>query len=370
MNDVLEALHSVAQQGLGEPPPLEQVHRRARRLRLVRFAPRIGLLAASVAVVVALVVANASQGGTQPQPPTGPVAHHRTVAVVDTGATPRGWVAVDWGDAQISVPAGWNIDAGGGGCQSVDLGTLLRTDCRYPTAILSLPGVAIGPLPKDATGARARTLTVNGISVTQLSSVRSEHRYAVPALGVELDVATTDPDRYLDTLTYSPRAVVIEKGPSHSHPAGWKTLSSGGISLSYPPSDTLVPGSEYVSACGPSNTDLGPVASAVAQWGVPYTGSCVANVTGVQPLFGDAAPGVQIADHLDIEHATSRQLLGSRGRCLVIHHLSVCPYSGPEMDVLVLAVEGGSLSHRVYVRLGLAGTGRADREILGSIRPS
>jgi hypothetical protein len=140
------------------------------------------------------------------------------VLVVDQAATPKGWVPVDYGDAQISVPAGWNADY-----------DALCPFARPPgTVFLGAPSsnaaqcpLAVGEEgPQAYLGRWAGTAvdwtrqSVNGVVVVKAPSRDlGEADYLVPSLGLLLRLTSSEAQSLLATLTYSPRAAALWPGP-------------------------------------------------------------------------------------------------------------------------------------------------------------
>ncbi len=113
----------------------------------------------------------------------GPAA--RPEAVHQT-ATPRGWVAVDYGTAQISVPADWVR----GACPASPTGTVILgtagVDC--PTHGSNWPAVRIVPFRPPLT--TDRPVRINDIKAYPVPYRGHGHDIAidqVPSLGVEVE---------------------------------------------------------------------------------------------------------------------------------------------------------------------------------------
>ena len=134
---------------------------------------------ASLAVVLTLA-------GCSSTPTTAPITKGSTTTttrppshplpVVDTAATPKGWVAVDYGMAQISVHGSWNVyyepQCFGGGerpgwvevgpatADGVGCPTFTQGDPKAPYSVIE-PIDALGPLPIRR---HLRRIVVNGIT--------------------------------------------------------------------------------------------------------------------------------------------------------------------------------------------------------------
>jgi len=119
-------------------------------------------------------------------------------------ATPRGWVAVDYGVAQMSVPADWVR----GACPSSAKGTVIlgTVAVHCPAYGSDWPALRISPFAGPVTA--HEPVRVNGIDTYPVPYRGPGHDIAivqVPSLGV--DVETNGPlfAKILATLTRSPR---------------------------------------------------------------------------------------------------------------------------------------------------------------------
>jgi hypothetical protein len=294
---------------------------------------------------------------------------------VDLIATPKGWVPVDFGDAQISVPPTWEISAEG---------------CPLPTASLYIEAVA----PTPAAGSCGEggsfvmitpstrfahpsptsfTEVVNGINVyfSGRSPEPSGRVVAtVPSLGVAFSLVTKGSNlTIINTLTYSPRVVVLAPGAAPLVPVSWRGRDLGGIHVSTP--ESWVKGDElqlsnppYLTIDEAAGDPAGSPNFAVLAAGTSPI-PCRDCNTGGPGLIG--AP----TDGLIVDPGPYGPLQGDAfGRCMDINGLSVCPTTTDVFGVLVLAVHVPGRSQPVAVEIGLAGNGQIARTILWSLRPS
>jgi len=318
---------------------------------------RVATVSFVVALVVAAVVVVAA-----PSP-------HSSIVAVETGATPSGWVAVDYGDAQISVPSGWNArydtscdvpQAPG----SVFVGSARVSDC-LGNGDAEAPHVHIGPTSGPLETAPISRKTVNGIAVLEISHDSVGTSYVVPALGVSLQLIGAAAQRVLVTLTYSPRAVVLSGSPAPTVPSSWHLFSFAGLGFAAPSSWPRDVGSSYARGCAP-----GPVG---------FSEEIVSLSTDTRLLLPSAAGCVYVVPPLKATDGVSVNAIAARvvpapsqlaTHCLDIHGLAVCPYADPAFGILYLRVSGPQLPRAVMVEIGLAGSGSTARTILGSLRPA
>lgn len=199
-----------------------------------------------VTLAASLVVAGCTSGGSAAKGTTGtptakPTTTTTTPPTVLTSVTPPGWVPVEYGDAQVSVPADWKVlyDAScplGGPPGTLFVGRAPKAIC--PSVPISLaeraPSVSLQVLTNVWDHSDLRPTHVNGLPVEQ---VGTNPIFLVPSLGVVVSgsggsgraVAT----EVVDTLTTSP-------GPSLSPPVlrRWcRSRGSGsGVATSASPS--------------------------------------------------------------------------------------------------------------------------------------
>ena len=367
MPEALERLHDVVQLGIGDPPPVAVVREKVRLRHRRRMIPSVGLVLASVLAVASVAIAHQvghlSPGGFRPAaaPPVG----------VGTSLTPRGWVAVDWGDAQISVPGTWKLSAGGALCGvtrpgAVELGPVTsapgcgaKGDPRASWAMV---------MPGGRPGKAWQAKEINGIEVWVAPSSLTEPDYwVVPSLGVSLSLHGAASQAVLHTLTHSPRQVVLEDGAPAAAPRSWRTVAFEGLWVQVPRSDSRTfDVFDYPwPVCGLA-LSLGDFVTLDTDTNHLVGPSCIYIGPTAESAFGSARPGVGIFARADAVAAGSGfyHLL----RCLHINGLDACPYADPAWGILVLRVSGGPLLHPLLVEIGLSGSGADARQILYSMR--
>jgi len=296
------------------------------------------------------VVAGGCGGGTAASPVT-----------VDPAATPPGWVAVDYGAAQISVPADWVV----GACPTPSKGTVILGTVlvNCPAYESSWPAVRVTPATTPV--ATKLSIRVNGITVYPVPYRGPGHDIAtdqVPSLGVQVNATGPLYARILATLTHSPRGVVLARGSAPAPPGTWHRVTFGGVSMSVP-STWPVERSEGADACEP----WAALPPNLARRVHPYRGSSTlvpcqfTNVVSVRAL--SPVDGVVI----DPGAAGPFPSASSDTSCPTVNKIAVCRAMSQPLDVLILGVPVPGQSHPVVVELGLGGRGLTARTIFWSL---
>jgi len=302
---------------------------------------------------------------------------------VDTAATPAGWVPVDYGDAQLSVPAAWYVSLDG--CVAPNaLGTIMLQapgnvatvpsrvppPCSPTKTAAAFPTVRVGPITTSGPAAGPSPLVIHGIVVdiagetACMASGPCPTWYVVPSLGVEIvdDEIPGEGTPVIDTLTHSPRSVALATGPVPPVPAGWHLVSFGGISVVAPATWPVLTTSNWSTGCGLdiviNNTDV-----TFDRGTTSIVPSCPAQSLGGQPTQ-------MPQDGLVIDPGAYGPLSSDTtfGRCQKIHGLRVCPTMSDDYGILVAAVHIGGKAPPVAIEIGLAGTGLTARTVLHSLR--
>lgn len=218
---------------------LADLERRIGRARMRRrwTASAAGAVAVAGAVVLALTLPSHGLLRTNPLIAGAP----SSVPLTDTAATPRGWATVAYGDAQISVPAGWQVAArpvcgrvGHGGYviigrQSTNL------VARNPRCKQAPNMAAIQLLPRGQVQSDGHSARINGILVLRAQPPgRGFVSYLAPALHVLVTARGPLASRVLGTLTRSPLSVVLARGPQFPVPHSWRWHDFGGIKFATP----------------------------------------------------------------------------------------------------------------------------------------
>jgi len=314
----------------------------------------------SLGTVVALAAACGKSTETAATSTTGPSSQTPTTTtiVVDSNATPSGWVPVAFDDVQVSVPATWDITFG---CPenmgNVYLGGIPKEFCpdaTFPPDVVVIESDASAP-PQGLSPE-----TVNGLTAYRIGP--DDGTVLIPSLHLSVNATGPSAGAVLDTVTYSPRAVVLTTGPSPAVPKSWHRLSFGGLSAAVPKTWTIDRQSGFPFGCLPIELTLGETGVILSAGTRGSVISCAAASylpvpTPVDGLIIDPGPFGPIPAG------------ASFGSCIPIHRLRACPTTVDRDGVLVLSVQlpGGRAT---TVEIGLAGSGLIARTILDSLEQS
>lgn len=303
--------------------------------------------------------------------------------------TPRGWVPVDFGNAQLSVPASWNIlyDPS---CQppvspgTIVVGTELAAACqRLPGPRKSPPVVYLAPLTTPLGLSDFGETDINGFSVWEQTgggSAKSTNvTVLVPSLGVEVDAFGPGiVTGIIDTLTYSPAAEVLAKGPVDPVPSRWKWVVADELvelKVAVPANWAHQTSSVEGPPCHGERVLILRDSYVVDGDGTqPPAGLCVGYEVPRQPQR--PSDGVVIDLHPNPTSGWPPNQLPT-GTCTSRNGLTVCPYARPltsgqdqnaETDILFANVTVQGTGQRYMVEIGLAGNGMVARTILYSLR--
>jgi hypothetical protein len=302
----------------------------------------------------------------------------KVLPAVDPAATPAGWVPIAFGNAQVSVPPTWwvlynssvcvtgspvgdvYVNPRGGFCSAT--GTP-----KGETAVTLVPLNEKKYQPPSAYGQRQ---VINGIVVYELysfSPTANGGTYLVPSRGVEIEAEGPLAKRVVDTLSRSPRAVVLASGPVTTVPSSWRSVRFAGLRFSVPANWPM------------TQTQVTPGPGAMCrQQGVAFADTTVTLSTDARPPLLAFCPrmtptpqqpenGVQVDSGLRTEPTVTLSL---SPHCLVLHSLTVCPATSPAFSILVMRVNVPERNKPVFFFMGLAGNGTVARTILDSLRPA
>ena len=335
-------------------------------------------LRALVPVVLTLVLAACAVVGTSVWELTAFPITQMPHPAVDLSAIPAGWVPVAFGNAQVSVPPTWWVLYNSSACQTGSpVGDLYinpsggfcsgKGTAKGETAVTLVPLNGKDYQPPTAYGQRQ---AINGIVVYELysfSPTPNGGTYLVPSLGVEIETEGPLANRVIDTLSRSPRAVVLASGPTPTVPSSWQQVSFGGLRFSVPANWPV------------TQTQVTPGLGAICRTlGVAFASTTVTLSTDARPLllppcaYFPPTPqqpenGVQVDSGLRTEPTVTLSL---SAHCLVLHGLTACPATSPAYSILVLRVNVPGRDKPVFVSIGLAGNGMVARTILYSLRPA
>ena len=280
-------------------------------------------------------------------------------AVVDQAVTPPGYLPVDYGDAQISVPSAWALVAGGAaGCGPAN-GAVVLGDGEWcpPSMNGAQPETTIATLQMNQKAAASQDppVVINGIA-TYAPGV--EALFVIPALHSTLLFNGSPPMQVLHSLTYSPRSVVLSGRTPPSVPRSWHWLSFGGLRFAVP-ANWHVNRVGNAPACG-SDIVLS-VPGVTLATAPPLPISCPAPLSDFRPV--PQVSGIEVDDFDD-------QGVSAVGPACAdlkqINSLHVCIDQSPAYGVLVVQVETPG-RHLLTLRIGLSGSGINARTILYSI---
>ena len=281
--------------------------------------------------------------------PQAPLLSAQELAVsVDLAATPKGWVPVDYGNAQVSVPSSWTM---GGDCGQSGAGLVLREEGRSNETWVCPnrdSGAVIDIYDDGAARPRGPMSIINGIKVYGSKGV-----WEVPSLGV--DVSATGPEvlRILHTLTHSPRGFLLAPGPALAVPPSWRTVGYAGISVDVPGTWDQLSMSSF--PCG------GPIYFGTPEVFLDAGGTSTGICPGDIPVFREN-DGVLIAE------TRSNGIPAKGAPCLRINGLSACPFTH-SYGIVDFLVHVPHRPYPVFVEIGLAGNGMIGRTVLYSMRP-
>ncbi|MGA3354482.1 MAG: hypothetical protein ABSD85_15065 [Acidimicrobiales bacterium] len=338
------------------------------------------LVTVATAVTALVLGACTSSPTVSPTTTTKPPLNGNVISVsaVDTTATPAGWVPVDYGDVQISVPASFGVYyPGQDSCRlwatpgALFLGPLAAdTAPRSCTAPGYLPAttvdiVSVSVFKVPSGYVRGDHIVLNGILVYPVISTGPQPplthvEYYAPSLGVVVTANGPMATKVTDTLTRSPRTLVLASGPAPAVPSSWRAVTFAGLRFSVPRS-WVVKGPCTWALCGPGPVALyGGVFLDTDQRFWPQ--ACPPRQPPEEPRNGVIVEG---GDPLGSEGSFS-----TGGLCIHISNLTACPATSPAYSILVLKVTVPGRSKPVYVSLGLAGNGMVAKTILYSLRPA
>jgi hypothetical protein len=344
-----------------------------------RVLPRHALVLLAMALLAAACTSRgtATKPSTAPRNPTATTLPPTDPATLVATVTPKGWVPVDFGDAQVSVPADWLVhydfeqigDSAVGSCAlPVSPGVIYVgewSSCSLPNdAGPSAPVVTIEPLTNSWAHALLRPSRVNGILVEQ---VGASGIYLVPSVDVVLTASGRGTAAVLRTLTHSPAAAVLAPGPAPVVPNSWRWMTAGAISVAVPAGWPTTRTAVQQFACG--LRVVGARDSVVLD--SDASGSdmeCPFPVYSFEPQ----PPSNGLVVDLHPPTPPPATLAG----CLHVAGVTACPMTGiptprddfgAEIDVLSVIVTVPGNQPEV-LEIGLGGNGMVARTILYSLR--
>jgi hypothetical protein len=281
--------------------------------------------------------------------------------VVDQAATPPGWLPIDFGNAQISVPSSWSLISGGAEGCGQSMGVVLLGQGRWcppGSGESAAPGTSIvtmSIIQSQTTAQGPHTLT-NGIPVYAPGIAPV---YLIPSLGARLTFTGPLPPGVLQTLTVSPRSVVLARGQASRVSPSWRWVSFGGIRFAVP-STWKVAQSANAPSC---STDIVlPAAGVTLARGPALPLPCALPEAEIRPV--PQVGGIEI-DEYKAPTPQPRACVGPR----TIGSLHICIDAAPAYGVLVIQVSAKGVA-AITVKLGMAGGGQIEKSVLHSFRRS
>jgi hypothetical protein len=310
------------------------------------------------------------------------LSHTGVTPQFSAATVPAGWVPVADGNAQISVPSNWWVIYGQADCPiGSPVGEVVvnarTTLCPNETS----PGPGNYVSLQTAIPLELAHVPAQIINKLVLYRLPRSDVYDIPALKVMITVEGPMTQRILDTLTSSPRKVVLADGPAPKVPPAWRRVTFAGVSIAVPPLDIV------------GGNHRGVVFPRTANWAVSridwFGSACLAfqatAMTGNPLVVLDTDERLEQAYCPALHSYTFVQSVSNGlridrvptgffptatayGKCLQISGLTACPATAYPYSVLVLKVTVPGRSKPVYVSIGLARNGMIARTILYSLR--
>lgn len=334
-------------------------------------------------VAVALLVAACTPGGqstrsttTTPIRPTQTTQPAANLGTLVADVTPAGWVPVDFGNAQVSVPANWQIgyDLGcptGTGPGLVLVGYAVST-CP-PTAGAGLGSVVdVSPAAAEP-GQRLLRGTINGIGVLLTRPSPEGTTYFVPSLGVTVYLRGTIAGRVIETLTRSPATVALAPGPAPAVPESWRWVNAGNVQIAVPASWPTTSGNSEGKVC--TRIVVAPADRVVLDSDATsgLAADCLVLLGPRRPQPPTNGLVIDLHPLAGIGWPPSAALAS----CLHLHGVTACPYiravtasdhQTAEIDRLFVELTVPGRPGHEMLEIGLAGNGIVARTILDSMR--
>jgi hypothetical protein len=344
-------------------------------MRIVRFRRILAVLAAGLIAAGCTTGGPTARGTTSTSTTTVVSPTPTTLPTVLTSVTPSGWVPVEYGDAQVSVPADWEIGYDVGCPMATAPGEIFvgitgRATCYAGAGV---PYVVVGSLPRSSPSSSPPKHTINGITVWGRTYSDGYGEYDVPELGVQITLHGKIALAVLATLTRSPATAAVAAGPAPSVPKSWRWVTAGSVRFAvpagWPTSRTDVEG----PGCGRQGI-VAPSDMVVLD---SDTYSAVA-ISCPPPLIRRPVPqmptdGVVVDLHPQARFWPPSSVLG---RCLHLHGVTACLYDRTptatndqmaELDLLLVQVTVPGVAGRELLEVGLAGNGTVARTVLYSL---
>jgi hypothetical protein len=285
--------------------------------------------------------------------------------------TPSGWAPVMIGTAQISVPRTWLLNASGqmgcagprsivfaGGSPRQWAALMKKVHCPMPgnSAMITLDS---GSVPRH--GPEPAIAAINGIQVAGGMSGRGGLSYLAPELHVRVTAHGPLARKIVGTLTRSPLAVMLERGPLLPVPGNWRWYEFAGVRFAAPGAWPLHRDDAWGDGCSPVVPRRLVFVRTARVPDVPGCGSDY-------DTAGQAAATLGVVAGSGPEAIVPR--LGGGSRCRRLHGLRVCIPDPDTISQRVTLTVWVPRRRPVIVEIGLAGNGVIPRTIFDSIRPA
>jgi hypothetical protein len=322
-----------------------------------RWVPR-GALLMSLATVGTLVSA-LTVGVTAP---ASGVTRPAAQPAVDQAATPPGWLPVDYGNAQISVPASWTLITAGAESCGQSTGVLILgqgTWCPPGIGMTQAANTSIVTLTttKSSPTIGEPPIIVNGIAL-QTPGVAPV--YVANTLGAELSFSGPPQAGVLHTFTVSPRAIALRSGAATAVPPSWRRITFAGVRFAVPPTWKVT----HVTHAPPCGTDIVlPVGGVTLATEPPLPLPCPLPEAEIRPV--PQVPGVEVDGFRSPgqSYVTGSGCVGPR----VMQGMPICIERSPAFGVLDVQI-GSARSGPIILKIGLSTGGTVARTILYSLR--
>lgn len=348
-------------------------------MRIVQLRRALALAALALLATACTTGGPAAKGQTTSDSRPRPTATTTTLPAVLTRATPAGWVPVDCGDAQVSVPADWEIgyDVGcpmAAAPGEIFVGVTGNATC-YAGAGVGVPYVIVSRLlsPSSSLTHAPPERTINGVEAWGRVGPSGSGYYDVPDLGVQITLHRRQALAVLATLTRSPATVAVAAGPAPAVPKSWKRVTGGSVRFAVPASWSTATTNVEGPGCGQPNVVVRN--DVVVLDSDTYSADAIScpYIPSRRPSPPAPADGLVVNLHPQARFWPPTSVLG---RCLHFHGVTACLYDRTptvtndqmaELDMLFVQVTVPGHSGHDLLEIGLAGNGTVARTILYSL---
>lgn len=227
-------------------------------MRTVQLRRALALAALAMLATACTSGGLAAKGPTTSDSRPRPTVTTTTLPAVLASATPAGWVPVDYGDAQVSVPADWEIGYDVGCPMAAAPGEIfvgITPSATWCPGGTGSPYVIVSPLvpPSSMLTHAPPEKTINGVEAWGRVGPNGSGYYNVPDLGVQITLHGRQALAVLATLTRSPAIVALAAGPATAVPRSWKWVTGGSVRFAVPASWSTATSNVEGPGCGRQN---------------------------------------------------------------------------------------------------------------------